>query len=57
MICLERKSLLLSVNPLNAGTYEITWLAEMRQDGIYYYTLTTAGNTVTKHGFAEINLQ
>ncbi|MBK8380523.1 MAG: DUF1028 domain-containing protein [Ignavibacteria bacterium] len=33
---------------LNAGTYEITWLAGNAPSGIYYYTLTTAGNTVTK---------
>ncbi len=33
---------------LNAGTYEITWLAGNAPSGIYYYTLTAAGNTVTK---------
>ncbi len=33
---------------LNAGTYEITWLAGNTPSGIYYYTLTSACNTVTK---------
>ena len=33
---------------LNAGTYEITWLAGNAPSGIYYYTLTSVGNTITK---------
>lgn len=33
---------------LNAGIYEITWLAGNAPSGIYFYTLTAADNTVTK---------
>ncbi|MBS1552870.1 MAG: DUF1028 domain-containing protein [Bacteroidetes bacterium] len=33
---------------LNAGTYEITWLAGNAPSGIYYYTMNTSGKTVTK---------
>ncbi len=33
---------------LNAGTYEITWLAGNAPSGIYYYTMNTSGKSVTK---------
>ena len=33
---------------LTAGSYEITWFADSMPSGIYYYTLTSSGNTVTK---------
>ncbi len=34
--------------PLNRGTYRITWNAENRPSGIYYYRLLTANNIATR---------